>query len=152
MVSCIELASTVGASETQSLWRILDWKAILASWSHKAGNKPVGPSNIPWPAGRKMQRRNLQEINKNKRETKSLLCHAHRQSCISYQVVLLSHGKCENLLQNRPHVSVDMKTWKGIQHTIQNILCNNKKGLYCRSMTSWVWRNAHFQKTKEWLN
>ena len=42
----------------------------------------------------------------------------------------LSHGKCENLLQNRPHVSVDMTTWKGIQHTIQNILWNNKSYLW----------------------
>ena len=53
--TCTELAGTVGASEPQSLWCILDWKPILASWSHKAGNKPAGrPSNIPWPAGDKV--------------------------------------------------------------------------------------------------
>ena len=59
-----------------------------------------------------------------------LFCHEHRQSCMmpaSATELCLSHGKCETLLQNRPHVSVDMTTWKGIQHTILNILCNNKK-------------------------
>jgi hypothetical protein len=37
-----------------------------------------------------MQGRNLQQRNKNKRETKYLFCHAHRQSCISYWVMLES--------------------------------------------------------------
>ena len=69
----------------------------------------------------------------------------------------LSHGKCDNLLQNRQHVSVDMTTWKGIQHTIQNILRNNKKWLYVSSMTSWVMpgnarRHAHFPLAEELLN
>ena len=41
-------------------------------------------------ASRMMQGRTLQQKIKNKRETKSLLCHAHRQSCIRYRVVLES--------------------------------------------------------------
>ena len=60
---------------------------------------------LSWPVGRTKQGTNLQgpviflgswledarkklaAKNKNKRETKSLLCHAHHQSCIRYRVV-----------------------------------------------------------------
>ena len=76
------------------------------------------------------------EIRINKKQS---ICSVMRIArAASVTELCLSHGKCENLLQNRPHVSVDMTTWKGIQHTIQNILWNNKKWLYVSSMTSWV--------------
>ena len=119
----------------------------LVQWAHL---KPRArgaflTGRLSWPVGRIKQETSLlgpviflgqlagrcreetcsKEIRTNEKQS---ICSVMRIArAASATELCLSHGKCENLLQNRPHVSVDMTTWKGIQHTIQNILCNNKK-------------------------
>ncbi len=104
-----KLAGTVGASEPQALWSISDAKAsILASQLHnlKAGKKPAGPWEIPWPAGRIMQGRNVhQKIRINEKHS---ICSVLRIArAASFVNLCSSQSKCENLQhQSKQRTSV----------------------------------------------
>ncbi len=84
---CIELAGTVGTSETHSLG-----KARASSWSHNARNLklPTGPGDSPWKAGQIMQGRNLQQKPKNNRQCICSVLHMAR--VVSFANLCSHHG------------------------------------------------------------
>ncbi len=102
--TCLE-AGTVGTSEPHSLGSIPDGKAILATWSHKAGKRPAGPGNIPWPAGRIIKGGNLQQkLRINKQQ--SICCvlpslemhHLHTCECFKANVKIckkINYAACQ---------------------------------------------------------
>jgi hypothetical protein len=109
-----------------SLGSIPGGKAILASCSHKAGEKPTGPWNIPWPAGRIIQGGNLQQILRiNKQQSicsvlPSLEMH-HLHTCEFFMANV-------KLCKKRNHAACQwsMTTWNDYNITNQNKIKNNK--------------------------
>ncbi len=115
-VTCIKFAGTVDTSEPNSLG-----KAMLYSLSHNARNstQPAMHWNIPWQAGR---REGTGSKNSRINDTQCNRSVFRMTGAVSLRI----HGRCENLQPyNMQRVSVEMTTWKWLNHRKNEMLENH---------------------------